>query len=447
MNALKLPPMLHIRRHRLLLLFLTVALTGCGDGKVADSVNNAGTISTPQYPETLPDLNAFYPAVQDSQNAAIIYQQAFAKMIPPNKDSRHLPLVGKGELPQSHMKMPATMRRAVEKWLEQNTETVTLLIRANALKECRYPVNYNDGFQARMPHLNEARTASYLLTLRTILAAEDGKASQAVDGVSQILALSQSLKKEPSSISQEVRLAILSLVAPLLERIVTQASPGEVDLQKLAGAFAAAIPEGATKTATIGERCLNLELLAGGVNRVVGLMNEANPEATPLNQVMAALGGDYDFKADSEFYRRSVDEFLAESEHPFPARLNNLQKLVTAARANKHLVSGLLLRPIERVNNREARITAVFQAAMAAIAIELHRLKHGGVLPSSLNALVPEQLAAVPLDPFTGRELLFLPRATGYVVYSVGADLTDNQGQVRTDNNPTNYDLVVTVKR
>lgn len=447
MNALKLPPMLQIQWRWLFLLFLTGGLTGCGDGKVAGSVDTARTVSSPQYPETLAELNAFYPEVEDSRNAAIIYQQAFAKLFPPNKESRHLPLVGKGELPQPDMKLPAAMRREVEKWLEQNTETVTLLTRANALEECRYPVNYHDGFQARMPHLSEIRTASYLLALRTMLAAEDRKPSQAVDGVSQVLALSQSLKKEPSSISQEVRLATLSLVALSLERVVNQAPPGEADLRKLAATIAAAIPEGATKTATIGERCLNLQLLAGGVDRVVGLMNEANPGATPLNQVMATLGGQYDFNADREFYRQSVAELLAESEHPFPARLNNLQKLVAAARANKHLVSGIMLRPIERVNNREARITAVFQAARSAVAIELYRLKHGGVLPSALHALVPEQLAAVPRDPFTGRELLFLPRAAGYVVYSVGPNLADNQGQRRTDNNPTNYDLVVTVER
>jgi len=49
-------------------------------------------------------------------------------------------------------------------------------------------------------------------------------------------------------------------------------------------------------------------------------------------------------------------------------------------------------------------------------------------LPASLTDLVPAFLPAIPIDPATDQPLRFRPLNPGYVVYGLGTDGEDNQG-------------------
>jgi hypothetical protein len=74
--------------------------------------------------------------------------------------------------------------------------------------------------------------------------------------------------------------------------------------------------------------------------------------------------------------------------------------------------------------------------AVVAIALQRYHLSHGQ-WPSSLTALVPEQLSAVPPDPMTSQSLLYHLQTDGtYVLYSAGTDGQDDGGDP-TPVNPT----------
>ena len=49
--------------------------------------------------------------------------------------------------------------------------------------------------------------------------------------------------------------------------------------------------------------------------------------------------------------------------------------------------------------------------------------------PDQLEALVPDYLPEVPLDPFDGKPLRLKADGTGVIVYSVGPDLKDDGGR------------------
>jgi hypothetical protein len=70
----------------------------------------------------------------------------------------------------------------------------------------------------------------------------------------------------------------------------------------------------------------------------------------------------------------------------------------------------------------------VRRITVAVLAAERFRRAHGGALPASLDALVPEFLAAVPIDPYTEKPLEFRRAADGYVVYSVDSNRRDDGG-------------------
>jgi hypothetical protein len=91
---------------------------------------------------------------------------------------------------------------------------------------------------------------------------------------------------------------------------------------------------------------------------------------------------------------------------------------------------------------------ARMEAAKTAIAIERYRLAHQGAVPPTLDALVPNFVEAIPVDPFDHQPLRFKRLERGYVVYSIGADGIDNGGVERTSNSVTNnYDVTFIVER
>ncbi len=69
------------------------------------------------------------------------------------------------------------------------------------------------------------------------------------------------------------------------------------------------------------------------------------------------------------------------------------------------------------------------QATRTILALRAYQLTHGQ-LPADLNALVPEFLAAVPVDDFDGQPLRY--SAEKKIVYSVGKDLKDDGGDDRS---------------
>lgn len=69
------------------------------------------------------------------------------------------------------------------------------------------------------------------------------------------------------------------------------------------------------------------------------------------------------------------------------------------------------------------------RASQIAVAVERFRRAHR-TLPVALSDLSPAFLATVPVDPFTGEALRLRVGEASYVVYSVGADGTDDGGDL-----------------
>jgi hypothetical protein len=79
--------------------------------------------------------------------------------------------------------------------------------------------------------------------------------------------------------------------------------------------------------------------------------------------------------------------------------------------------------------------------AMLAVALAGYKAEQGSY-PDSLAALSPGWLTAIPQDRFSGKPLIYSKTADGYVLYSVGDNLTDDGGK----GDPTDFqaeDIVV----
>lgn len=93
------------------------------------------------------------------------------------------------------------------------------------------------------------------------------------------------------------------------------------------------------------------------------------------------------------------------------------------------VVSGMLLKPLAQLPPIFVGLEARHRAAFVALALERHRLAQHGELPESLAEFSKELLPAIPTDPFDGNPLRYRRRGRGYVLYSVGSDLQDDNGK------------------
>jgi hypothetical protein len=114
----------------------------------------------------------------------------------------------------------------------------------------------------------------------------------------------------------------------------------------------------------------------------------------------------------------------------FAAR-TNWTAIQERAKNGFYLLPRMMMPSVTKVIEIDTEHRARARVAQTALAIERYRVSHDGVLPENLNALVPQFLSAIPVDPFDGRPVRFQPRASGYVVYSIGIDAKDDGGVER----------------
>lgn len=100
---------------------------------------------------------------------------------------------------------------------------------------------------------------------------------------------------------------------------------------------------------------------------------------------------------------------------------------------------------VPRLGNMDAgRLTATMRRRLTEVALALavwHAEK--GMYPTRLENLAPLYLPQIPLDLFAGNPLIYKPGVDGYLLYSLGPNRTDDQGEPAPDRTSPLDDIVV----
>lgn len=112
---------------------------------------------------------------------------------------------------------------------------------------------------------------------------------------------------------------------------------------------------------------------------------------------------------------------------------NQPRQLMNFLHDHKAVANNILLKnavtSCEKLVGAHFNDQAQVNSLRAALACERFRLAQGK-WPTALDALVPQYLSAIPLDPFSGQPLLYRLLPDGVVIYSIGANGVDDQGDV-----------------
>jgi len=410
-----------------------------------DAIRAAG------YPATCAELDAWYTIPESADNAADIFRDSFSRCEKWEGEEKRklLPVVGQAELPLRTEPLTEETKAVVTQYLADNQEALELLHDGAAIEHSRYPVDLSKGFEALMPDLSNIRTGAFLLKLSALIHAENEKPQMVTNSIESMFGLARSLSKEPILVSQLVRVACQALAVSTIEHTINRTEFSDEQLADLSRTLVNAEYPSAMTRAFVGERCAGLSIFkmpAAQIPRV------ADGSSSPLAAVAFAL---YKFSGladmDASIYLDLMNDYIKamqlapeqrrKAAGAVDARLEKISRI--------HVLLHIMMPALSRCTTIDIRIVAQFRTAQTGLAVQRYRLA-AGRLPDTLAELVPAYLDAVPKDPFDGKELRYKKIETGFVVYSIGEDGSDDGGKEKPQKRthpPAPWDVTFIVQR
>jgi hypothetical protein len=301
-----------------------------------------------------------------------------------------------------------------------------------------------DFFSTLVPHVQHARALMEVMKYDTYLRANTESPSAGLQSCVAILNLSRSMAHEPFLISFVVRCRGHAILIEAVERSLSQ---GEANLPTLA-----------ELQAKVEREARESEMLTGLRGERGGMMRDfQNPRrATEFILDDGVIGGrrrppglldriNRFFSQDPAVglpgYLLHMNRVVEAAKLPMHEQLDAMEQLDADVR-NESMLTKLLVPSLARICKAHLRSQSQLRTLAVAIACERHRMQHK-TWPESLEKLVETKLLdAVPLDPNDGQPLRYRRTAWGVVIYGVGDDRADNDGNVLHEwHEPAGTDL------
>lgn len=395
------------------------------------------------YPVTLRELNAWYRAVPDPLNAALICTQALTGRLFDDSSPAFSRFSDKPWLPPRGEMLSAQDQEELQQILGGDEKTLELLHSIAAGAPSRYPIDLSQGFSALLPHLSKAKRGVQVLGAEAMMRAAGGNTAGAVESLLAAGRFTETFSEEPIIISHLVRIACWDQVLARVQRLVNAAALDESQLVSLQKAVTTAEHPDSLARALAGERAFGLGAFLDRSQRAGIFSSTGQPasqgERLAHSALIMALRVSGLLQRDQAFYLDSMSNRIAAASLSFPERYEAASLLSTNLPASRFLIfSRMLLPGLSRLSVKDAEHASRMRVAQATLAVERYRAANGGKPPRSLEELMPRYLVAIPSDPIDGKPLRFKPREQGYVVYAVGSNGKDDGGLELDPKHPNN---------
>ena len=373
--------------------------------------------------------------VPDPENAAVLYEQAFAELNISDVDKGGIfDLVGSIRQPRRNEAPPVA---AIAQIVEKNASAIMLLEAASGRPKCRFPVEWQASMGAIFPHYSKLKECTWLLAAKMMVHAQHGQMTQVVETARVTLALAEAISTEPILIGQLVRHSII--------QITFQGLQAALSAQYVQTGACLRLFDDLREVEFIRSfvRSLWGERIAG--MQFFDLVRRDRPTAAaiiidepwaepwfrlfyghPLGPKMLAM--------DETVYLRVMSYYVHLAGRPwrdygYPW---DVDREIRDQMPMYAMVAHLLLGRYRHTLLKRDRATVHIGLVQAALALKAYNNKMGQY-PASLAELrkvIPWEL---PEDPFSGQDFVYKSEGDGFLVYSVGPNLKDDGGTVAKD--------------
>ncbi len=330
---------------------------------------------------------------------------------------------------------------------------------AQALQSARELAEMPEGRHEVIPARNpietplketqQTRTVARLLFLDAYRRAHEGDADGAVESCRALLNAARAVGDEPFLISQLVRLANDGWAIRVTERLLSRAEPSDASLAKLQADLANEAETPWLLIALRGERAILFDLI-GKLGSGDLTFDEITHKTDTEDRFAPASWANLAFYQHNqalalERMNRAIEiAELQTVERPPQWELweAGIRPHEEPAERKANVLADMWLPKVSIVAEAEVRVRAGLRAAVLLTASTRYRLAHGN-WPEAATDLVPEFLAEVPADPFTGDPMRLVQRDGYLVAYALGTDRADDGGRLhpKAESTVKGYDV------
>ncbi len=362
-------------------------------------------------------LQEIEPKCPDGDNAAPLWKAAEALWAVDRSDRTLL-----GDTIQDVFyghPLDSERRQRLRGVIESQRRLIGFIIEA-AAKSC---FKLSDNWASQAPNLDPADAVKMIQVNRlvgvdAVLMAEEGRTAEAVDQCVAGMRFIKLTLQQPFLISYLVAMADMKQLAVCLQGIISGKDLPDSLLRRVEDELAV-VPwrDGLSRTLQ-GERILMVEAA-----RNSGLYTDERGRLyswvfrpvikSELIWMLEHYEQYIKIASQSYYENRTIIDELKQ-------KLNEAPTIFSTA--------GMLFPNWEAAFLKEATLEAVLDSARLGVACKIYKNAHGNY-PEILSDLVPVILKTLPIDPFTGNPYVYRRRDGGFVVYSLGSNLRDDEGR------------------
>jgi cell division protein FtsL len=382
----------------------------------------------------LEDLEKDVPPLTDNENNALIVQQILA-MKPADWPSAAMQQQMGRQDPQRQL--TSSQAALLKHEMERSPSSIALIRKLADVPNGYQKINWApDGISTLLPLVQQSRTiaqiASYDATLRTQERDIDG----ALESCRAALVAGRSVGPCFTLIQGLVRIAIQAVGLNEVERTLAQGEPSEAALARLQNLLEDELAQSILYEGFRGERGMSYRAIefafksSSGKADFAGLGMPLVSQAGPFGKLLALLLTPFMGSAESNqiMCLETLTELMEVTKLPESKQEPEFARIEAMAKDwRQPMLFRMLLPAVVKVHEADLRSQARLRAAVASIATERYRRKHGA-WPEKLESLVPAELKQVGIDPSNGEPLIFKRLPDGLVIYSVGSNRIDDGG-------------------
>jgi len=402
------------------------------------------------------------PPVPDEDNAAILYNKAFE-------------LMKNGE--ESNVKKLSTVEKYlkslydISQWTDEQKQEIPRLINSKEIQniyrlleegskksKCRFNIEYEKGPEKIFfPYSFETQFSVKLLCIKALLEAESGNMEQAFNILLIGLKMSNHLKDEPTLISQLVRISGNTIIIKCIENISNSKSvPPQQTTLIMSG-----LPNHADITSLI--KCLDVERVACGMwgfeQILQGKISSKEWNVWDNEPLWIRFYPTYLFrpiqKKDFTCYLTAISKMQENFKLPYykielqmgynPTPFYSGEQIPIPKYWEEQIpkyciLTRAFISTLDRIGRLEVEHQANIEICRTGLALKIFKAGNG-TYPETLFFLSER-----PIDPFSGKELIYKKSGNGFILYSLGPNMKDDGGTPRVsdykDPNYENYDIV-----
>jgi hypothetical protein len=374
------------------------------------------------------------PPVPDAENAALVYEKAFAAVRVTEDDKIFLRKAISGKLALGD---PAIAMR-VEGILTNNAKTLQLVHRAAKMPRCDFHLDWSKGAALTFPQFAPLRNCARLLGLKATMLAHRGRTDQALAVCGDGLRVAKA-GDDPVLIGALVRYAIIAITCRSVEQVLRDSHPSASACRQLAGCVAHVDANAALMSALEGERAMGISIFEqvkaspDPIEAVFELSGQDGGKKSPSRAQRSGSFTRWWLASDELTYLELMDRTIKEAPLPYrkatkihPSVDETLDRLPAMP---PRMLTAILVPVYSRTQVVRDRAIATLGIIEVALLLKAYRAERGGY-PQSLQELGGINGHALPADPFSGKPFVYRREGAGFLIYSWGSNLKDDGGKV-----------------